>query len=60
MTAGGAWRIRGRIIPVKYDLTNLAIVKNWSVLITVVDLAWGTVLSLAVSFVSFMAGMWLR
>jgi uncharacterized membrane protein len=42
-----------------YDLTNLATVKDWPVLITVVDMAWGTVLSVAVSFVSFMVGKWL-
>jgi uncharacterized membrane protein len=50
----------GLITYATYDLTNLATVKNWPVLITVVDLVWGTVLSVAVSFVSFMAGMWLR
>jgi len=50
----------GLITYATYDLTNLATVKNWPVLITVVDLAWGTVLSVAVSFVSFMAGKWLR
>jgi uncharacterized membrane protein len=43
-----------------YDLTNLATVKNWPVLITVVDMAWGTVLSVAVSYVGFMVGKWLR
>jgi uncharacterized membrane protein len=50
----------GLITYATYDLTNLATVKNWPVLITLVDLAWGTVLSVAVSFVSFMAGVWLR
>jgi uncharacterized membrane protein len=28
-----------------YDLTNLASVKNWPVIISVVDIAWGTTLS---------------
>lgn len=28
-----------------YDLTNQATLKNWSTLLTVADLAWGTVLS---------------
>jgi uncharacterized membrane protein len=42
-----------------YDLTNLATVKNWPVLITVMDMAWGTVLSVVVSYVGFMVGMWL-
>ena len=39
-----------------YDLTNLATVKNWPVLITVIDMAWGTVLSVVVSYISFMVG----
>jgi uncharacterized membrane protein len=49
----------GLITYATYDLTNLATVKDWPVLITVVDMTWGTVLSVAVSFVSFMAGKWL-
>ncbi|EIM78217.1 hypothetical protein A33O_00480 [Nitratireductor aquibiodomus RA22] len=28
-----------------YDMTNLATIKNWSVAVTVVDMAWGTVLT---------------
>ena len=50
----------GLVAYATYDLTNLATLKNWPVLITVVDLAWGMVLSVAVSYVSFMAGKWLR
>ena len=50
----------GLITYATYDLTNLATVKNWPLIVTVVDLIWGTVLSVAVSFVSFMAGKWLR
>jgi len=42
-----------------YDLTNLATVKDWPLLVTAVDMIWGTVLSLAVSLVSFMIGKWL-
>lgn len=49
----------GLITYATYDLTNLATVKNWPVLLTVVDMAWGTVLSVAVSTVSFFAGKWL-
>jgi len=49
----------GLISYATYDLTNLATVKDWPVLITVVDMAWGTVLSVAISFISFMAGKWL-
>jgi len=49
----------GLITYATYDLTNLATVKDWPVLVTVVDMAWGTVLSVVVSFVSLMAGKWL-
>ena len=38
-----------------YDLTNQATLKNWSTLLTVADLAWGSVLSA----VSAAAGHWI-
>jgi uncharacterized membrane protein len=46
----------GLITYATYDLTNLATLKDWPVLLTVVDLLWGTVLSVLVSYISFMAG----
>ncbi|TXI50021.1 MAG: DUF2177 family protein [Lysobacter sp.] len=36
-----------------YDLTNLATMKDWPLLVTVVDLAWGSVLTGSVSVVSY-------
>lgn len=36
-----------------YDLTNLATLKEWPVLITVVDLIWGTFLAATVSVITF-------
>lgn len=36
-----------------YDLTNLATLKNWPLLVTVVDMIWGTVLSASVSVLSY-------
>ena len=36
-----------------YDLTNLATVKDWPLIVTIVDLIWGTVLSASVSVVSY-------
>jgi uncharacterized membrane protein len=39
-----------------YDLTNLATLKDWPLLVTVVDLVWGTVLGGAVSWLSVLAG----
>jgi uncharacterized membrane protein len=46
----------GLVTYATYDLTNLATVKNWPVLITVIDLAWGTILSVLVSYISFILG----
>ncbi len=36
-----------------YDLTNLALTKGWSVLVTVVDLAWGATLAALVSVITY-------
>ncbi len=49
----------GLVTYATYDLTNLATMKNWPLLVTIVDLAWGTVLSIVVSCVGFLAGKWL-
>ena len=49
----------GLITYATYDLTNLATVKNWPLIVTVVDMIWGMVLSVSVSLVSFFAGKWL-
>jgi uncharacterized membrane protein len=39
-----------------YDLTNLATIQDWPVVVTVVDLIWGTFVSVAVSAVGYTAG----
>ncbi|MBN1548799.1 MAG: DUF2177 family protein [Syntrophaceae bacterium] len=39
-----------------YDLTNLATLKDWPLVVTVVDLIWGTVLGASVSLVSVLLG----
>ena len=40
-----------------YDLTNLAVAKDWPLLITIIDLVWGAVLAASVSIVTyFIAG----
>ncbi len=46
----------GLIAYATYDLTNLATMKDWPLVVTVVDLAWGTVLGGIVSFVSAALG----
>ncbi len=38
-----------------YDLTNLAVTKNWPLTVTIVDLLWGTVLAASVSAVVYWA-----
>jgi uncharacterized membrane protein len=50
----------GLISYATYDLTNLATLKDWPLLVTVVDMTWGTVLSITISLVSFLVGRWLR
>ena len=37
-----------------YDLTNLAVAKNWPLLVTIVDLIWGAVLAASVSVITFL------
>jgi len=49
----------GLVTYATYDLTNLATVKDWPLLVTIVDLIWGTVLSISVSWIGFLAGRWL-
>lgn len=39
-----------------YDLTNQATLKEWPVVITVADIAWGTILSAAAATIGFFAG----
>jgi len=36
-----------------YDLTNLAVAKDWPLLVTIVDLIWGAVLAASVSTITY-------
>ena len=36
-----------------YDLTNLATIKDWPLIVTIVDMIWGTVLGASVSLTSY-------
>ncbi len=49
----------GLISYATYDLTNLATLKDWPLVVTVVDLVWGSILGGAVSFTSAILGRWL-
>jgi uncharacterized membrane protein len=56
----GSWKhallfgaLFGLITYSTYDLTNLATLKNWPLLVTIVDLAWGTILGALVSVITY-------
>jgi len=37
-----------------YDLTNLATLKEWPLLVTIVDIIWGMILSVSVSLITYL------
>ncbi len=43
----------GLVAYAAYDLTNLATLKDWPLLVTFVDMAWGTALAASVSTTTF-------
>ena len=43
----------GLICYATYDLTNLAIAKDWPLLVTIVDMVWGAVLAASVSVATY-------
>ncbi len=43
----------GLITYATYDLTNLATVKDWPLIVTIIDLIWGTVLGATVSVLTY-------
>ena len=58
---GGTWvtalvmgAVLGLVAYGTYDITNLSTLKNWSVTVTLIDLAWGT----ALTAVSATIGYW--
>jgi uncharacterized membrane protein len=48
----------GLITYATYDLTNLATINQWPLVVTLVDLAWGMVLSCIVSIAGFYLAKW--
>jgi len=50
----------GLIAYATYDLTNLATIQDWPLVITIVDLLWGTTVTTLVSFLSFKVGQRLQ
>jgi len=43
-----------------YDLTNLATIKDWPLIVTIIDLVWGTSLGAVLSYLGFLMERWLR
>ena len=43
----------GLVCYATYDLTNLAVAKDWPLLVTIVDLIWGAVLAALVSVITY-------
>lgn len=57
---GGSWinvvlmgALFGLICYATYDLTNLATLKNWPIIVTVIDLIWGAFVSSSVSVITY-------
>jgi uncharacterized membrane protein len=46
----------GLVTYATYDLTNLATVRDWPLIVTLVDLAWGAALSITVGWVGYLVG----
>ncbi len=62
----GGWRrllvhavVFGLVAYATYDLTNQATLKTWSTTITLVDMAWGTLVTTAAASAGYAAMRWL-
>lgn len=42
-----------------YDLSNLATIKNWPIIVVIVDIVWGIFLCMLSAFVSYNLSKWL-
>ena len=50
----------GLVTYATYDLTNLATIKDWPILVTVVDLIWGSALAASVSVITYLIAVGFR
>ncbi len=57
LSAFAAGAILGLIAYGTYDMTNLATLRNWSMAVTVVDIAWGAVLTGTAAAAGYMVAM---
>lgn len=47
----------GLVTYATYDLTNLATLKNWPLIVTIIDLGWGMFVSASVSGLTYLAAL---
>lgn len=58
--AGSVWRavmlgaFLGLTAYATYDLTNLAVIRNWPVFMSLVDMLWGTVMSASIAGITYL------
>ena len=64
---GGTWinalllgAVLGLVAYGTYDITNLSTLRNWSLTVTIADLAWGTVLTGVSATVGYLVVTWFR
>ena len=64
---GGSWlnallmgAVLGLVAYGTYDITNLSTLKNWSLTVTIADLAWGSALTAVSATVGYLAVTWFR
>jgi len=49
----------GLVTYATYDLTNLATLKGWPLIVTIVDLFWGMFLSISTSCLTYLVAVWI-
>jgi len=64
---GGTWinalllgAVLGLVAYGTYDITNLSTLRNWSLTVTLADLAWGTALTAVSATLGYLAVTWFR
>jgi uncharacterized membrane protein len=50
----------GLVTYATYDLINFATLKDWPLLVTLVDLLWGMIVSTLVGYISYTIGKWIK
>jgi uncharacterized membrane protein len=65
LRGGGVWQaalygaLLGLLAYGTYDITNLATIRGWPWTVSLVDMAWGTVVSAATAAAAYLAARWL-